>query len=783
MSLKLDMEAGESRYENEPPNLCSKRPDEILVSATRMADEIGGSADMEEKGAEGGGFMNMKTYMSNNNLSFVTDTYGNGDGDKQEGSYSTWKQVVLAYQTLGVVFGGLATSPLYVYPSMNLKSPDEEDYLGILSLMLWTLSMIGVVKYVLLALRADDRGEGGTFALYSLLCRHANVGQQFGRHLESDAKLSHSSKSIHPHSNIVQFFERSVIAKRVLLFVAMLGTCMLIGDGILTPAISVLSAVQGLRNACPSISQYAVVALSSVTLITLFLVQKFGTSRVSFLFSPIMLAWVISTPLVGVYNIIIHYNGVLKAFSPYYIFHFFSRNGKQGWLMLGGAVLCITGAEAMFADLGHFNKTSIQMAFLCAVYPSLIITYAGQTAYLIKHPYDHADGFYKFVPNAVYWPMFVVSTLAAIVASQALISASFSVIKQSVALDYFPRVKLVHTSQYKEGQIYCPEINYILMFLCLAVILGFQSGNQIGNAFGVVVIMVMLITTVLLTLVMIIVWKAPLPLVLVFFTFFSITEGIYVSSVLTKVPHGGWLPFAVSVVLAVIMFSWNHGRQKKIEYEVTNNIDSGSLGSLLSDKGIERVPGLCFFYNHILQGVPPIVGHYIKNVGSLHEVIVLITFKYVPVKTILPDERFLVKGLGYKGVYRCIARYGYSDSFSIEGEEFVDQVIDSLDMYIKFSAGEQIDKSIDLSNLPSEDFISSCPSVQENISDLANAKKAGVVHVLGKARFRIGKSIGWFDRILLGSIYQILHTNCRSSMAVLKLPPASYLEIGMIYEI
>lgn len=783
MSLSLeekDVEGGESSYVTEPPKLCSNRTNEILPCEKGMANENRGSTAMEVQGTGGEGeCVNMKTFIFNNHDDDVFLVNGNGNGEKQ----SKWKQFVLAYQTLGVVFGGLATSPLYVYPSMNLKSPDEEDYLGILSLMLWTLTLIGVLKYVCLALHADDRGEGGTFALYSLLCRHANVGQEFGRHWESDAEFSHFKKRNHPHSNIVQFFERSVIAKRVLLFVAMLGTCMLIGDGILTPAISVLSAVQGLRNACPSISQNAIVALSSVTLITLFIVQRFGTSRVSFLFSPIMLAWVISTPLVGVYNVIIHYQGIFKAFSPYYIFIFFSRNGKQGWLMLGGAVLCITGAEAMFADLGHFNKSSIQIAFLCAVYPSLILTYGGQTAYLIKNPYDHADGFYKFVPNAVYWPMFVVSTLAAIVASQALISASFSVIKQSVALDYFPRVKLIHTSQYKEGQIYCPEINYILMSLCLAVILGFRSGNQIGNAFGVVVIMVMLITTVLLALVMIVVWRTPLPAVLLFFTCFSIMEGIYVSSVLIKVPHGGWLPFAVSIVLAVIMFSWNHGRQKKIQYEVTHNIDSGSLATLLSDNGIQRVPGLCFFYTHIIHGVPPIVGHYVKNIGSLHEVIILTTIRYVPVETVLPHERFHVEGLGYKGVYRCIARYGYSDSFNIEGDEFVDQVIHSLDMSIKFSAVEQTDKSINISNFPLEEFTSSLPSVQQNISELANAKRGGVVHVLGKARFQMGKSNGWFDRILLGSIYQFLQINCRTSMAVLKVPPRSYLEIGMIYEI
>ncbi|PRQ49611.1 putative potassium transporter [Rosa chinensis] len=210
-------------------------------------------------------------------------------------------------------------------------------------------------------------------------------------------------------------------------------------------------------------------------------------------------AWTLSTPLVGIYSIINHYPSIFKAISPHYIFRFFWRNGKEGWLLLSGTVLCITGSEALFADLGHFNRSSIQIAFLFTIYPSLVLTYAGQTAYLIKNPNDHNDGFYKFIPTTIYWPIFIISTLAAIVASQSLISATFSVIKQSVVLDYFPRVKVVHTSPSKEGEVYSPEVNYILMVLCVAVILIFGDGKDIGNAFGVVVSLVMLITTILLT--------------------------------------------------------------------------------------------------------------------------------------------------------------------------------------------------------------------------------------------------------------------------------------------
>ncbi|KAJ1430538.1 Potassium transporter [Sesbania bispinosa] len=542
--------------------------------------------------------------------------------------------LLLAYRTLGVVFGGLVTSPLYVYPSMPLKSPTEEDYLGIYSIMFWTLTLIGVVKYANIALKADDHGEGGTFALYSLLCRHFNIGI-----LPSKQHLGlNSTRTTQTHTWLAKLFEKSLVARRILLFVAMLGTCMLIGDGILTPAISVLSAMDGVRAPFPSVSKSLVEALSAVILIFLFLLQKFGTSRVSFLFSPIMGAWTLCTPLVGIYSIIHHYPSIFKALSPHYIFRFFWRNGKSGWLLLGGTVLCITGSEAMFADLGHFNPRSIQLAFLFTIYPSLVLTYAGQTAYLIKNPNDHDDGFYKFIPTAVYWPIFVIATLAAIVASQSLISATFSVIKQSVVLDYFPRVKIVHTSHNKEGEVYSPEVNYILMVLCVAVILIFGDGKDIGNAFGVVVSLVMLITTILLTLVMIMIWRTPVALVALYFLVFFVMEGVYVSAVFTKFAEGGWIPFAISLILAFIMFGWFYGRQRKVDYEVTHKITFERLQELLADCSVQRVPGLCFFYTNIQDGLTPILGHYIKNMKSLHKVTIFTTLRYLLVPKKFPDN-------------------------------------------------------------------------------------------------------------------------------------------------
>ncbi|KNA03435.1 hypothetical protein SOVF_209220 isoform A [Spinacia oleracea] len=680
------------------------------------------------------------------------------------GKQSRWHTLVVAYKTLGVVFGGLVTSPLYVYPSMPLKSPTEEDYLGIYSIMFWTLSLIGVIKYASIALKADDQGEGGTFALYSLLCRHMRIENLSAR--DADSSGVSDSEGQEKQSRLGKIFKKSVVARRVLLFISILGMCMLIGDGVLTPAISVLSAIEGIRAPFPKVSKSTVEALSAIILIFLFLLQKFGTSRVSFLFSPIMGMWTLTTPLVGIYSIIRHYPGVFKALSPHYILMFFSKNGKEGWQSLGGTILCITGSEALFADLGHFSRSSIQLAFLFTIYPSLVFTYAGQTAYLIKHPHDHEDGFYKFIPSQVYWPMFVIATLAAVVASQSLISATFSLVKQSVVLDYFPRVKVVHTSCSKEGEVYSPEINYILMILCVSVILIFGDGKDIGNAFGVVVSMVMLITTILLTLVMIVIWRTSPVLVFLFCFTFLTMESIYVSAVLIKIPEGGWIPFAISFILAFIMFGWYYGRQRKVDYELTHKINIDRLRVLLSDPGVQRVPGICFFYTNIQDGLTPVLGHYIKNMRSLHKVTIFTTLRYLLVPKVAPNERIIISKFDLKGIYGCIIQYGYADSLHLEGGNLVNQVIVCLQDFITHYSGHL-----------------SCDEtgIQEELTNLEEAMNVGVVHVGGKTRFHIGQNCSWFDRIML-AFYEVMHSNCRSSLPALGVPLPQRMEVGMLYE-
>lgn len=276
----------------------------------------------------------------------------------------------------------------------------------------------------------------------------------------------------------------------------------------------------------------------------------------------------------------------------------------------------------------------------------------------------------------------------------------------------------------------------------------------------------MLITTILLTLVMIIIWRTPPVLVALYFSVFFVMEGVYVSAVFTKIAEGGWIPFAISFILAFIMFGWYYGRQRKIEYELTHKITIDRLRLLLSDPSVQRVPGFCFFYTNIQDGLTPILGHYIKNMKSLHQVTMFTTLRYLLVPKVAPHERIVVNKLGLKGVYGCVIQYGYADPLNLEGEDFVSLVTNSLLAHIQGSSG----------CLPSSD-----PAIQQEICNLEEARSAGIVHIRGKTRFHVGKSCGWFDKIML-AFYEVLHSNCRSALPALGVPLPQRIEVGMLYE-
>ncbi|KAL3682906.1 hypothetical protein R1sor_000928 [Riccia sorocarpa] len=617
--------------------------------------------------------------------------------------YQEWRRASyysvlgLAYQSFGVVYGDLCISPLYVYKSVfagGLRNQVDQEVVifGVLSFIFWTLTMVPLIKYILIVLAADDNGEGGTFALYSLLCRHAKLSllpNQQSIDEELSQYRSEPAVPCRPAAAVVKAaLEKNKFLRTGLLILVLLGTCMVIGDGILTPAISVLSAVNGLQLAAPGIHDNWMVLLACIILLCLFYLQHHGTRRVAFIFAPVVITWLLCISGIGVYNVIHHNPSVFRALSPHYMWRLFKICGKDGWIALGGVVLCITGTEAMFADLGHFSQLSIKIAFTGVVYPGLVLSYMGQAAYLTKHPQHIQRTFYRSIPKPIYWPVLVISTLAAVVGSQAVISATFSIIKQCQSLGCFPRVKVIHTSNHIHGQIYIPEMNWLLLILSLAVTIGFKDTTQIGNAYGIAVVTVMLVTTFLMFLIIIIVWKKNVFLAAAFLLVFGSIEVLYISACLIKVPQGGWVPLVLSAVFMIVMYCWHYGITKKYEFDNQNKVSMKWILALGPSLGIVRVPGMGLIYSELVTGVPAIFSHFVTNLPAFHKVLVLVCIKSVPVPHVGLEQRYLVSRIGPREyrMYRCIVRYGYKDVHE-KDRDFEKNLIESIAQFIQFQGG------------------------------------------------------------------------------------------------
>ncbi|XP_059063843.1 potassium transporter 1 isoform X1 [Cryptomeria japonica] len=770
------------------------------------------------------------------------DAEASGSATKRSEVSSRKNVLTLAYQSLGIVYGDLSTSPLYVYKSTfsgKLKLHENDDeILGVLSFIFWTFTLIPLFKYIFIVLTADDNGEGGTFALYSLLCRHAKMSllpnQQPADEQLSTYKLMRPCETSQS-SAVKAFFEKHLRFRIFLLVVVLLGTCMVIGDGVLTPAISVLSAVSGVNIKIHNLHENCIVAIACVILMGLFALQHYGTERVAFLFAPIVITWLICISGVGIYNII-HWNPkIFRAISPYYMYKLLKKTGMEGWVSLGGVVLCITGAETMFADLGHFSQLSIKMAFTGLVYPCLILAYMGEAAFLSKHKWDLQRSFYKAIPEAVFWPVFVVATLASVVASQAVISATFSIISQSSALSCFPRVKIVHTSNQIYGRIYIPEVNWILMCLCLAVTIGFRDTNKIGHACGLAVITVMFVTTCLMSLVIIIVWKKNILTALSFLIVFGSIELLYISACLYKVPEGGWVPVVLSLTFMAIMYIWHYGTLKKYEFDSQNKVSMRRILSSGPSLGMVRVPGIGLIYTDLVTGIPAIFGHFVTNLPAFHKVLVFVCIKSVQVPYVPSEERYLIGRIGPKEyrMFRCIVRYGYKevlqDNYDFENQlivkisEFIQmdfeencieydtdtyendmvRVVRPVESVIKMILSDQEENSIlslhkSPESLPNEnaltvrkkqvkfDFRKSpkldC-TIRKELMDLIEAKEAGAAYILGHSQVKAKNSSSILKKFVIDVAYSFLRKNCRGPNVALSIPHISLIEVGMIYYI
>ncbi|XP_008230631.1 PREDICTED: potassium transporter 8-like [Prunus mume] len=760
----------------------------------------------------------------------------------------SWKTLLtLAYQSLGVVYGDLSTSPLYVYKSTFAEdihhSETNEEIYGVLSFVFWTLTLIPLVKYVFIVLRADDNGEGGTFALYSLLSRHARVSSLPNCQLADEELSEYTKDGVVSTSNsafgssLKSTLEKHRVLQKVLLILALIGTCMVIGDGVLTPAISVFSAVSGLElSMSKEQHRYVEVPVACVILVFLFALQHYGTHRVGFLFAPVVITWLFCISSIGVYNIFRWNPQVYQALSPYYMYKFLKKTQKGGWMSLGGILLCMTGSEAMFADLGHFSQLSIKIAFTFVVYPSLILAYMGQAAYLSEHHVIQSDyriGFYESVPEKIRWPVLAIAILAAVVGSQAIITGTFSIIKQCSSLGCFPRVKIIHTSSKIHGQIYIPEINWTLMLLCLAVTIGFRDTKSMGNASGLAVITVMLVTTCLMSLVIVLCWHKSIFLAICFILFFGSIEALYFSASLIKFREGAWVPIALSFIFLVVMYVWHYGTFKKYEFDVQNKVSINWLLSLGPTLGIVRVRGIGLIHTELVSGIPAIFSHFVTNLPAFHQVVVFLCIKSVPVPHVGPEERFLVGRVGPKEyrLYRCIARYGYRDVHKddIEFErdlvcsiaEFIrserpecdvslEKLEDDEKMTVVGTSSSNLDgirisvDDADFSEMASTSelqeirptekpkkrvrfVVPESPQIDreavEELQELMEAREAGMAFILGHSYVKAKRGSNLMKKLVINVGYDFLRRNFRGPTYALSIPRASTLEVGMVYHV
>ncbi|XP_016539227.2 potassium transporter 7 isoform X2 [Capsicum annuum] len=750
---------------------------------------------------------------------------------------SVGKTILLAFQTLGVVFGDVGTSPLYTFSVMFSKAPvsGNEDVLGALSMVLYTLILIPLVKYVLIVLWANDDGEGGTFALYSLLCRHAKVNL-LPNQLRSDARISSfrlkvPSPELERSLKIKERLEASVTLKKLLLMLVLAGTSMVIADGVVTPAMSV-SAVGGLKVGFSAVKQDEVVMISVAYLVILFSVQKYGTSKVGLVVGPALFIWFCSLGGIGVYNLIKYDSRVWRAFNPVHIYYYFKRNSTKAWYSLGGCLLCATGSEAMFADLCYFSVRSVQLTFMFLVLPCLLLGYLGQAAYLMENHADTTQAFFSSVPSGAFWLVFLIANIAALIASRAMTTATFSCIKQSTALGCFPRLKIVHTSRKFMGQIYIPVMNWFLLALSLVLVCSISNIYEIGNAYAIAELGVMMMTTILVTIVMLLIWQINILIVLSFVIIFLGLELTFFSSVLWSVGDGSWIILVFAVVLFLIMYIWNYGSKLKYETEVKEKMSMDLLRELGPNLGTIRAPGIGLLYNELAKGIPAIFGHFLTTLPAVHSMVIFVCIKYVPVPVVPQNERFLFRRVCPRSyhIFRCVARYGYKDARKENHHTFEQLLIESLEKFIRREAQERslesdgegsdseeysfsrvlvapngsvyslgvplladfrdtgkavMEESTSEELKPgtsSESLMSEADqSLEKELSFIRKAKESGVVYLLGHGDIRARKDSWFIKKLIINYFYAFLRKNSRRGTANLSVPHSHLLQVGMQY--
>jgi len=532
----------------------------------------------------------------------------------------------LAIAALGVVYGDIGTSPLYAVRQSLIEfgETSERSILGVISLIAWSLILVVTVKYVFVIMRADNRGEGGLLALTALVLRNRPAAARW------------------------RFW---------VLAAGLTGAALFYGDGIITPAITVLGAIEGLKVATPIFDPY-VVPISLVLLIGLFVLQRRGTAAIGSLFGPVMLAWFAVLALLGVANMA-EQPGILLALDPLYGIRLLLSAPGQGFVMLGAVFLAVTGAEALYADMGHFGRRPLRLAWLAIVLPALLLNYFGQGALLLGHPEALENPFYRLVPAWGLYPLVVLASAASIIASQAVISGAFSITRQAIQLGYLPRLQIRHTSEQEIGQVYVPLINGALLAAIIALVIGFQTSDSLGAAYGIAVTGMMVITSALAFIYMRgIGWS--LALAGGVFGFFLLLDLVFLSANLLKIVQGGWFPILVAGIAFAIMSTWSRGRRVLAEKRARETMPLSIFVENLTPERPPRIAGTAVIMARDIDQVPTALLHALKHYKVLHERTVLMSIATKDVPHVPEDERLEIRDLG-KGIFTIRLWYGFMD--------------------------------------------------------------------------------------------------------------------------
>jgi KUP system potassium uptake protein len=536
----------------------------------------------------------------------------------------------LTLTALGVVYGDIGTSPLYTirecFYGAHAVAVTPENVLGVLSMVLYALFVVISIKYIAIVMRADNQGEGGILALTALVP------------VQGRATLKKAAP--------------------VLIALGIFGAALLYGDGMITPAISVLGAVEGLQVETPLFQPY-VVPMSVAILVVLFLFQKYGTHRVGRLFGPIMVVWFLTIAVLGIRSIV-REPSVIAAINPVHAFRYFRVHGVPGIAVLGAVFLAVTGGEALYADMGHFGKQPIRIAWFVLVLPSLVLNYFGQGALLLLNGDAARQPFFLLAPAWALFPLVGIATAAAIIASQALISGAFSLTQQAIQLGYAPRLDIEHTSSDEMGQVYVPQVNWALMISTVLIVIGFGSSSALAAAYGIAVTMTMVITALLLHVIAVERWKWPPAMAFAVTAVFLTIDLTFFGANLLKLFQGGWLPILIGGCIFGLMTTWKKGRRLVAERLVARAIGLDHFLDVISAAAPIRVTGTAVFMTAQPRGIPPALAHNLRHNKMLHEHVVLLTVSTAPVPHVTGDERITLDAVGH-GIYTMKLVYGFME--------------------------------------------------------------------------------------------------------------------------